>query len=865
MKGRADMVGEVVAQYRIVERLGGGAMGVVYKAEDTRLRRQVVLKFLPAELTSDEDANRRFMREARAASALDHPNICTVHEIGESPEGELFIVMPFYEGRTLKAVLASGPLEPARAVDYARQIAAGLAHAGSHGVVHRDIKPANLMVADDGRVKIVDFGLALLADGRRLTRSGAAVGTAAYMAPEQIQGADVGPAVDIWALGVVLHEMLTGDLPFAGETEPALLYAILNSDPGSHTANRRSAPDVCRAIVDRCLLKDPGRRYDTAAELRTDLDQASNILTPQPGLRPILPPTRTDALRRLAIPLLALFAVAVLLLTPALRDPVLRTMGLQSAEARGVAVLPFDVEGGDLTQRAFADGLAWLLTERLAQRARYDDRLWVVPSRVVSRRGITDFNDVSRRLGVDLTLKGSLRIGAGGPEGLVTLSLLAYDAERGLPVHEEITDLMSNLETWQIRAPAVAARVLGAEAPADVDAGVLPGCTSVPAAFAACVRGMGWLHQNGARADPQRALAEFSHAVARDSSFARAHTGLGRALWLAEGRRDSLTAETAVAHLRLAAELDTLSAWPLVYLGDILDRWGDSADAVSAYEQALSRVPDHPQALTKLSYLHQSMGNDAAATAAFQRAVNARPRDVSAVMSLGIHHYYQARYDEAAASFRRLVELTPGYHDGYDKLGAVLFEKEDYDEAQRMFERSIALEPGATAYTNLGTLLYYKHRYGDAIDMFHRSLDLVAADYTVWGYLADSLHWASSPGDSSQAAYRKAVELATKSLETYPDDPYLLSDLASYHANLGETDIALALLDRLEGKPDLTAETFFIAADAFERMGRRDQALDWLERACAADLSLAKIEFYPGLRELRTHPRYRDMVARRGG
>jgi len=260
----ADMVGEVIAQYRIVERLGGGAMGVVYKAEDTRLRRSVVLKFLPAELTSDTDANRRFMREARAASALDHPNICTVHEIGESPEGELFIVMPFYEGRTLKAVLAGGPLEPARAVDYARQIAAGLAHAGSHGVVHRDIKPANLMVADDGRVKIVDFGLALLSDGRRLTRSGAAVGTAAYMAPEQIQGADVGPAVDIWALGVVLHEMLTGDLPFGGETEPALLYAILHADPGSHTADRRPAPDVCRAIVDRCLLKDPGRRYDTA-------------------------------------------------------------------------------------------------------------------------------------------------------------------------------------------------------------------------------------------------------------------------------------------------------------------------------------------------------------------------------------------------------------------------------------------------------------------------------------------------------------------------------------------------------------------------------------------------------------------------
>ena len=443
-EGSADMVGEVVAQYRIVERLGGGAMGVVYKAEDTRLRRQVVLKFLPAELTRDADANRRFMREARAASALDHPNICTVHEIGESPEGELFIVMPFYEGRTLKAVLTGGPLEPTRAVDYAQQIAAGLAHAGSHGVVHRDIKPANLMVADDGRVKIVDFGLALLADGRRLTRAGAAVGTAAYMAPEQIQGADVGPAVDIWALGVVLHEMLTGDLPFAGETEPALLYAILHADPGSHTADQGPAPETCSAIVTRCLFKDPGRRY-TADELRTDLDQVSSILTPQPGLRPILPPSRAEALRRLAAPLLAVLALAVLLFVPVLRDPALRAVGLLPTEVRGVAVLPFDVEGGDEQQRAFADGLARMIAERLAGLERHNSAVWVVPARVIDRYGIETFDDASLRLGIDFTLKGWLRI---NESGTISLLLLAYDAETGLPEQTEITDRLANLETW---------------------------------------------------------------------------------------------------------------------------------------------------------------------------------------------------------------------------------------------------------------------------------------------------------------------------------------------------------------------------------------------------------------------------------
>jgi len=559
--------------------------------------------------------------------------------------------------------------------------------------------------------------------------------------------------------------------------------------------------------------------------------------------------------------LLLALALAIMMFVPALRNPALRAVGLLSTEIRGVAVLPFDVEGGDERQRAFADGLAWLLAERLAGLERHDDTVWVVPPRVIDRYGIKTFDDANLRLGVDLTLKGSLRIGESGSDGTVSLTLLAYDAVRGLPEHAEITDRLSNLETWQFLAPERAARLLGMKMPLDDR----PRCTSVPDAFAACLRGMGWLHPTGVDPDPERAVVEFRHAVARDSSFARAYAGLGRAVWLASDRRDSLVAVEAAGYLRRAAALDTVSAYPLVSLGGVLTRWGDPADAISAYEQALAREPGHPQALANLSYLHQDRGNDAAATAAFTRAVDARPRDVSAIMSLGIHHYYQARYAEAATYFRRQIEITPGYHDGYDKLGAVLFEMEDYDEAQLMFERSIALEPTATAYSNLGTLVYYKHRYGDAVDLFRRSLALVADDYTVWGYLADSLHWASSAQDSSQAAYGRAVSLAEASLETYPDDPYLLSDLASYHANLGEADRALTLLARLEAEPDLTAETFFTVADAYERMGRRNQALDWLERACAADLSLAKIEFYPGLRELRTHPRYRDMVARRGG
>src|SRR5262245_25835701 len=209
-----DLIGQTVSHYRIVERLGGGGMGIVYKATDLRLNRFVALKFLSASLTRDPDAKERFIQEAQAASALDHPNICTIHEIDETPDRELFLTMAYYEGETLKHRIEREPLTLDQALDIAVQICEALARAHQSGIVHRDIKPANLMLPKDGPVKIVDFGLAKLVGTSELTKTGTTVGTVAYMAPEQIRGADSGPAQDVWAVGVVLYQMLAGKRPF---------------------------------------------------------------------------------------------------------------------------------------------------------------------------------------------------------------------------------------------------------------------------------------------------------------------------------------------------------------------------------------------------------------------------------------------------------------------------------------------------------------------------------------------------------------------------------------------------------------------------------------------------------------------------
>jgi Tol biopolymer transport system component len=264
------MIGREVDHYRIFGHLGGGGMGVVYKAEDTRLQRTVALKFLPPAMTRDPLAKSRFLQEARAASALDHPNVCTVYDIGELDDGQLYLGMPAYDGETLKKRIERGPLPIEEAVDIAKQVAQGLAKAHRLGIVHRDIKPANLMLTGDGIVKILDFGLAKLAGSAGLTRAGFCVGTPSYMSPEQARG-EVDLRTDLWSLGVVLYEMLTGLLPFQAESDPGIVHALLHEEPSPLTRWRPEVPAALERIVTGLLKKDPGDRYPTAEHVLESL------------------------------------------------------------------------------------------------------------------------------------------------------------------------------------------------------------------------------------------------------------------------------------------------------------------------------------------------------------------------------------------------------------------------------------------------------------------------------------------------------------------------------------------------------------------------------------------------------------------
>ncbi|MGA9120649.1 MAG: serine/threonine-protein kinase, partial [Bacteroidota bacterium] len=270
------MIGTTVSHYEILEKLGEGGMGTVYKARDLKLERTVALKFLPPELTRDPEAKLRFLHEARTSSSLQHKNICVVYDIDETEDAQIFISMECIEGETLKKRIEAGPLPIQDSVKIASQVAAGLARAHESGVVHRDLKPANVMVAPDGSAKILDFGLAKSRSGALLTLPGTLLGTVAYMSPEQARGDPVDQRTDIWSLGVMLYEMVTGRSPFANEYDQAILYALMHERHPSPHAARPEIPAPLEKIIDRCLEKSPSERFQDAGSLLDALRHLGN-------------------------------------------------------------------------------------------------------------------------------------------------------------------------------------------------------------------------------------------------------------------------------------------------------------------------------------------------------------------------------------------------------------------------------------------------------------------------------------------------------------------------------------------------------------------------------------------------------------
>jgi serine/threonine-protein kinase len=392
------MIGQTISHYKLLEKLGQGGMGVVYKAQDLKLDRVVALKFLPPHLSGNDEEKKRFIYEAKAASALDHANICTIYEIDETNDGRMFIAMAYYEGETLKKKVISNQLSVNRVIEIATQIAQGLAKAHAHGIVHRDLKPENVIITKDGVAKIVDFGLAKLTGHTRLTKDGTTKGTAAYMSPEQARGEDTDYRTDIGSLGVVMYEMLTGQLPFKGEKEPAVVYAILTKEPKPVSEWRSETPVALEQIINRAMAKDADERSQRAEELLDELKVLKQQL--EAGH---VEKRRTTSLRAMKRKLAYLYGgiAGLLILLSAI---VFYHIIPQQNAIDFLAVLPFVNASADPEAEYLSDGISESLIRNLSQLP----RLKVMSFSVVSRyKGeAADAQAIGRKLAVQAVLVG---------------------------------------------------------------------------------------------------------------------------------------------------------------------------------------------------------------------------------------------------------------------------------------------------------------------------------------------------------------------------------------------------------------------------------------------------------------------------
>ncbi len=859
------MIGSKVSHYTIVERLGGGGMGVVFKAEDTRLKRFVALKFLPPELTRDETAKERFLLEAQAASALDHPHVCAIHEIDETPDGQVFICMAYIDGEPLTSRIVRGPLAIDEAIVIAMQIAEGLAQAHQHGIVHRDIKPANVMLTGDGTVKIVDFGLATLAGQARVTRPDQVVGTAAYMSPEQARGTAVDQRSDLWSLGVVMYEMLAGRLPFAAGSEQGVVHSILSGSFAPLESARPGLPRPLATIVSRCLAKEPSERYQSATDLRADLDCVRRTLSL--ATAPIiadLPPAPTRRHRRPTMAVL-LGALLVALGTAIALRTELRALvhPPESSAHKVLAVLPFTNVGDEPSNQGFCDGLPESLTSRLTQLERY--QVWVVPFSDVRDRGITSPMRARDGLGVNLAVTGFVQREAGHVR--VTLNLNRVDGQTARQIRSRtIDESVSQLYLIEDKTVWALAEMLDLELPREAQRTPLPGGTTVAAAQDCYLQAFGALHPTRGTPDAAAAVALFERAAALDPRFALAYAGLGEA-YLAryQTARDPDLVAKAVAAGNKAADLDPTLAQVHATLGVIRLTQGDAEDAVREFELALVPNPADAGALRGLARAYETLGRFDKAEAAYKRAIAAQPGLWPSYKSLAQFYWHRSRYPEAEALYRQAMALDPNNEWIPNNLGALYFSAGRYPDARVMFERSLTIRPTYAAYSNFGTLAFVQKDWGEAIRQYEKACALDDRDYVVWGNTGIAYHWLGGHEPQAREALTTAVTLAERQLGVNPHDPVVMADLASYSATLGDRERARAYLVRVEAAAREQADLAVAVADVWADLGETDRAIAWIETGLKLGFPEADIEQRPAFARLLRDPRVARLLHPGGG
>ncbi len=678
------MIGKTISHYKILEKLGSGGMGDVYKAEDTKLKRTVALKFLPPELTRDEDERKRFRKEAIAASALDHPNIGTIHEIDEC-DGHFFIAMAYYEGGTLKDKIASNKegLEVKEALDIAIQIAQGLKKAHAKGIVHRDIKPANILFTEEGQVKIIDFGLAKLKGSSVLTKTGTTMGTVAYMSPEQAQGSKVDHRTDIWALGVILYEMLTGKQPFTADQVAAVMYLIINEEPEFITKVNRNVPQQIERIIDKALAKKPEKRFSTMKEMLEELKITAQEVKEGLHKKPPIFRLRRKQ-RRLA------YRILIIILLIIASGIYIWQSQFRKAKPVSVALLPLKSLTDDPEQEWFNDSMTGGLTFKLAQISGL--RVTSLSSTILYKGATKSASQIAEELGVRYLVESSAE--KMGEEVIVSAGLIDALSDKIIWA-EEFEEEFSNIKKLQGDvAKAIANRLQARLTPLEEMrfAEVQP---VNPETHTLITRGM-FLVNKLTPDGITNGLAYLHQAVEIDPEEPMAHAGLalGYAIISHTPSPPPYAADRARESAQIALGIDSTLADAHLALGmvKIYEDW-NKPGAEWSFKRALKLNPSLHLAHDHYGWYLRLMGETKKALAEIRLATEIDPLSAVYPTDLGWLYYFTGDYDKAIDVTQKSLEMYPDNPYALCVQGFGYAGKGMYDQAINVQKKAVELSP----------------------------------------------------------------------------------------------------------------------------------------------------------------------------
>jgi eukaryotic-like serine/threonine-protein kinase len=880
--------GVLAGRFHIEARLGAGGMGEVYRARDITLRRLVAIK--RTQRAATEADRKRFLHEGQRASALNHPGIAAIYDVF-TDAGEVYLVMEYIEGETLRARLTR-PISESEFRRIATESASALAAAHDKGILHRDIKPENIMLTNagthSGQVKLLDFGLAqqaaddtgLLETATMLTVAGMVAGTPQYMAPEILNGEPADRRSDIFALGVVFYEMLSGRHPFAAPTPTAMIGQVLHQPPRPLPA---AVPASDAAIVTRALAKSPADRYQTAHEIVRDLNQpdlnhpdlnrpdqihSPSAVSATPAATAASPPRSRKPAIAFAVVVLAIVVASVTYFVHRRHAPPGTTASGPAAVTAGtLAVLPPTVaDARDTKLATYGRGLAESLAQRLSDLSVNHD-IAVLSARQLQDRKVATLTDAAREVGATSALELKLTRDGNLVHAAYTISQpdkstnpAAHAALNHVLASGTVTAPVSDMFSIENQLATATATALNIPLRTDEQRALAAHGTTFPEAYQYFLQGRGYLLEAFTPETIKSAQIMFNEALHIDPNYGAAKAGLGES-WLNAYYNNHQPDEIAEARKACndAVALGNSGAEGHICLGRLAVETNNASEAAGEYQKALQLEPANDVASIGLARAYEQLNQPDKAEAVYKQAIALRPNYWRGYDQLGGFYYRAADYPRAEQMFRIATDKDPQSFRSFSNLAAVLAFQGKDNEAVEALKRSIALHPTADAYGNLGVTLFRLRRFSQAAAEFQRSIQLSPDDYEKWASLGDAEYYGGNRAEAMNN-YRKAIELAITQLKISPNDATILGDIAASYSMTRDSSKAIEFLNRSLAINHTDKELMFNAALVYNQLQQTGPALEWLGKALAAGYAPSVVAKAAALDNLHTNPRYQQLM-----